>query len=58
MPVDVGAGKNSLVQPRDSRSLDIVHFTAELAPIAKVSWLVRDSRGWRNGGSERMACLD
>lgn len=38
MPVDVGAGKTgSLVQPRDSRSLDIVHFTAELAPIAKVS---------------------
>jgi len=36
MPVDVGAGKNSLVQPRDSRCLDIVHFTAELAPIAKV----------------------
>lgn len=40
MPVDVGAGKTgSLVQPRDSRSLDIVHFTAELAPIAKVSHL-------------------
>ena len=36
MPVDVGAGKSSMVQPRDSRSLDIVHFTAELAPIAKV----------------------
>jgi hypothetical protein len=36
MPVDVGAGSSS-VQPRDSRSLDIVHFTAELAPIAKVS---------------------
>jgi hypothetical protein len=36
MPVDVGAGSSS-VQPRDSRSLDVVHFTAELAPIAKVS---------------------
>lgn len=35
MPVDVGAGSN-MVQPRDSRSLDVVHFTAELAPIAKV----------------------
>jgi starch synthase len=35
MPIDVGAGSSS-VQPRDSRSLDIVHFTAELAPIAKV----------------------
>jgi hypothetical protein len=38
MPVDVGAGSSS-VQPRDSRSLDVVHFTAELAPIAKVSQL-------------------
>ncbi|KAF8055587.1 SS4 [Scenedesmus sp. PABB004] len=38
MPVDVGAGASS-VQPRDSRSLDIVHFTAELAPIAKVGGL-------------------
>lgn len=36
MPVDVGAGSSS-VQPRDSRCLDIVHLTAELAPIAKVS---------------------
>lgn len=35
MPVDVGGGSSS-VQPRDSRSLDVVHFTAELAPIAKV----------------------
>lgn len=35
MPVDVGAGSNS-VEPRDSRMLDVVHLTAELAPIAKV----------------------
>eukprot|EP00879_Flechtneria_rotunda_P011073 GHRR01011570.1.p1 GENE.GHRR01011570.1~~GHRR01011570.1.p1 ORF type:complete len:636 (+),score=228.04 GHRR01011570.1:282-2189(+) len=38
MPVDVGAGSSS-VQPKDSRSLDIVHLTAELAPIAKVGSL-------------------
>uniref|UniRef100_A0A383VX60 Starch synthase, chloroplastic/amyloplastic n=2 Tax=Tetradesmus obliquus TaxID=3088 RepID=A0A383VX60_TETOB len=38
MPVDVGGGSSS-VQPRDSRSLDVVHFTAELAPIAKVGGL-------------------
>eukprot|EP00879_Flechtneria_rotunda_P012940 GHRR01013513.1.p1 GENE.GHRR01013513.1~~GHRR01013513.1.p1 ORF type:complete len:551 (+),score=164.70 GHRR01013513.1:30-1682(+) len=38
MPVDVGAGSSS-VQPKDSRSLDIVHLTAELAPIAKVGGL-------------------
>jgi hypothetical protein len=40
MPVDVGAG-NSSVEPRDSRSLDVVHLTAELAPIAKVGGGVR-----------------
>eukprot|EP00878_Enallax_costatus_P007835 GHUV01008200.1.p1 GENE.GHUV01008200.1~~GHUV01008200.1.p1 ORF type:complete len:443 (+),score=115.21 GHUV01008200.1:311-1639(+) len=38
MPVDVGAGSSS-VEPRDSRILDVVHFTAELAPIAKVGGL-------------------
>eukprot|EP00775_Hariotina_reticulata_P004742 gene4742-4992_t len=35
MPIDVGAGSSS-VEPRDSRSLDVVHLTAQLAPIAKV----------------------
>jgi hypothetical protein len=49
MPVDVGAGQNALVQPRDSRCLDIVHFTAELAPIAKVrgcSFVSSSSSSW------------
>jgi hypothetical protein len=35
MPVDIGKGQQ-VIPPRDSRSLEIVHFTAELAPIAKV----------------------
>jgi starch synthase len=39
MPVDIGKGQ-MVIPPRDSRSLEIVHFTAELAPCAKV-------RGWR-----------
>jgi starch synthase len=35
MPLDIGRG-HLVTTPKDSRPLDIVHFTAELAPIAKV----------------------
>ena len=39
MPLDIGRGQ-LVIPPKDSRPLDIVHFTAELAPIAKVmAWI-------------------
>ncbi|KIY93888.1 starch synthase [Monoraphidium neglectum] len=38
MPFDVGAGPPE-APPQDARPLQVVHFTAELAPIAKVGGL-------------------
>jgi hypothetical protein len=57
MPVDVGAGSNT-VQPRDSRALDIVHFTAELAPIAKAraDLLAAAGRGLHSVAAACMCC--
>lgn len=37
MPIDIGEGNAIVNTPRDSTPLHIVHITAELAPIAKVS---------------------